>query len=305
LLSTYNGALFVDEQIESILHQSHKNFHLLIRDDGSKDETPQKLLKWQEKHPEKITLFLESNVGVIESFNKIYSHSKSPYLAFCDQDDIWHPKKLEKCLRLLQKNEQGPTLIHSDLTVVNHEKTVLDYSFWNYSYLSGEPKYATLNRLLVQNVVTGCTTLFNRPLAELAFPAPKEALMHDWWFALVAAQFGKLLAIQEPLMLYRQHANNTLGAKPFSILSAPSMQFRRVLRAARHEKKKLDQAKLFLDRYQTHLDENTIQVLTDFANIKQFPVFQRIKILFKHRFFKIGWKRNLFYLVNLLSESEL
>jgi glycosyltransferase involved in cell wall biosynthesis len=295
LLSTYNGAKFVDEQIESILSQTFKEWKLLIRDDGSKDETPQKLLQWQKKYPDKISLLLESNVGVIESFNRIYKHSTSPYIAFCDQDDVWLPNKLQKCLELL-KDELEPTLVHSDLTVVDHEMKTLGTSFWKYSFLSGKPKHATFNRLLVQNVVTGCTSLFNRKLANLAFPTPEKAIMHDWWFALVAAHFGKVLSIDEPLMLYRQHLNNTVGAKPFSVFGAPKRNFQRVLRVIRHERKKLDQAESFLKRYSEQLNKESTDLLTEYVNTKYSSRFQRLRTLIKHRLFKIGVTRNVFHL---------
>jgi glycosyltransferase involved in cell wall biosynthesis len=296
LLSTYNGAPFVDAQLESLFNQTYRNIKVLIRDDGSKDETPQKLAVWKERYPAQIELLLESNVGVIESFNRVYALSRSPYIAFCDQDDIWLPEKLETCLQLL-KDQRGPALVHSDLCVVDRQLQVIDPSFWDYSYLSGEQKYATLSRLLVQNVVTGCTTLFNRELAESAFPVPKEALMHDWWFALVAACFGKVSASKKQLILYRQHGNNTLGAQKFTLLTRPSSNLQRLLKVAKHEKRKVEQAQAFLEQYRDQLSLKKIELLEDFISLRRKGYFQRIGTIIKHGFYKIGWPRNLFYLL--------
>ena len=298
LLSTYNGAHFIDEQLASIFNQTYADFKILIRDDGSHDETPQKLHRWKEKYPDKIELLLEENVGVMKSFNRTFLMSKSPYLAFCDQDDVWLPHKLESCMQLL-KNQRGPYLVHSDLRVVDRQLQLIHPSFWDYSYLSGDEKYASLNRLLVQNVVTGCTALFNRSLAEMAFPVPPNALMHDWWFALVASCFGKVQSQSEQLILYRQHGNNTLGAQQFKLLSNPQRKFQKLLKMAKHEKKKGEQASAFLERFKGNLNLKTIELLEDFMTLRQNNFSERIKKIIKHRFYKIGWSRNFFYLTQV------
>lgn len=297
LLSTYNGARFVDAQIESLLFQSYKDIHLIIRDDGSKDETPQKLLHWKQLHPDLIELHLESNVGVIESFNKLAALSKGPYLAFCDQDDIWLPHKLESCMQLMDQTK--PCLVHSDLKVVDSNLREIHPSFWDYSYLSGDAKYATFNRLLGQNVVTGCTTLLNRELAALAFPVPKEAIMHDWWLALAASCFGKVTASQEQLIHYRQHGNNTVGAKPFSLLSNPMVNFSRLLKLSKHERHKMQQAEAFLQRYHSTLNVEKIQLIHAFMDLREKIGFSRMKTIMKYKLYKIGWQRNLFHLLKL------
>lgn len=109
----------------------------------------------------------------------------------------------------LQYGKNVPLLIFTDLTVVDNKLHTLHSSLWKY--LQIDPKNTTFNRLLVENVITGCTILMNQALAKLAFPAPNEIIMHDVWLGLVTSYFGHISYISETTVLYRQHSNNTIG----------------------------------------------------------------------------------------------
>jgi hypothetical protein len=91
------------------------------------------------------------------------------------------------------------------------------------SYQGLEIERNSFPNLVISNLVTGCTALINEPLAEKALPIPEKAIMHDWWLALVATAFGKLVYLDIPLVHYRQHGNNTIGAKEFTKVSVVSM----------------------------------------------------------------------------------
>ena len=136
----------------------------------------------------------------------------------CDQDDIWAKEKLEiqmsEMLCAEQKFPDSPVLIHSDLKVVDESKSVIAESFIKYQGL--EIKRNTFTNVVISNLVTGCTSLFNEELARIALPIPNSAIMHDWWLALTASAFGEVVFIDIPLVEYRQHENNTIGAKEFS-----------------------------------------------------------------------------------------
>jgi len=69
------------------------------------------------------------------------------------------------------------------------------------------------NRVITQNYVTGCAMLINRSLLKMSLPIPSEAIMHDWWIALIASAYGKTFQIYQPLVKYRQHGTNEVGAK--------------------------------------------------------------------------------------------
>ncbi len=235
LLSTYNGEKFLCEQLDSLLAQSYSNFLLVVRDDGSCDGSVSLLQSYVEKHPGRIHLLApdNGNKGASGSFAFLIDYVlrtksalglPSAYMMFCDQDDIWYPDKIEKQIAAMLEAErtqnttsstlQPPTLIHSDLEVVSKQNTVIAKSFISYQGLQIERN--TFPNLLISNLVTGCTALINESLAQRAVPVPVNAIMHDWWLALVATAFGHLVYLDTPLVRYRQHGNNAIGAKEFS-----------------------------------------------------------------------------------------
>ena len=140
------------------------------------------------------------------------------YMMLCDQDDIWIEEKLEiQMLEMLsaeRKSPDVPVIVHSDLKVVDESKEVIAESFVEYQGLEVERNKFT--NIVISNLVTGCTTLFNEELAQIALPIPGNAIMHDWWLALIASAFGRVIHIDMPLVEYRQHENNTIGAKEFT-----------------------------------------------------------------------------------------
>ena len=244
LLSTYNGEKFLAEQIDSLLAQSHKNFILLVRDDGSHDRTVPILESYALDHSVQIRLLSHDgkNLGASGGFaflvdyvikNKESLGLTSSYMMFCDQDDTWFPEKIEKLLAAMLAAEADsdsalPIIVHSDLEVVSEQNTVIAKSLISYQGL--EIKRNSFPNLVISNLVTGCTALINQSLALKALPIPEDAIMHDWWLALVATAFGKTVYLNIPLVHYRQHGNNAIGAKEFTKVSVVSMSlWRRTL----------------------------------------------------------------------------
>jgi glycosyltransferase involved in cell wall biosynthesis len=218
-MATYNGGRFIEEQIRSIQLQSHSDWMLYIRDDASKDDTVLKILQIECKDSRvKLVRDKLGNQGAIGNFSTLMEvalEENAEYLFFADQDDVWQPDKLTIMLGAMEElelkyGEQTPLLVHCDLSVVNETLQPIAHSFVKYSRLS--PTSAELGVLLCQNQVTGCACAINRTLLELACPVPRNALMHDWWLALLASSAGKIGFIPQPLVMYRQHAGNVLGA---------------------------------------------------------------------------------------------
>lgn len=226
LLATFNGDAFLAEQIESVLAQSITDWRILVRDDGSSDEMVAIVRRYALQYPERIFLIedQDTNLGAAGNFARLMEHSQAPYVMLCDQDDVWHPAKVERMLAAMRELEEEsaaglPLLVYSDLTVVDRDLKVEQPSFWRYMQTDPGSGNA-INRLMWHNVVTGCASICNRHLVELALPIPAEALMHDWWMALVAASLGRLQSLPEATVLYRQHDTNTLGAKDFGVISS-------------------------------------------------------------------------------------
>ena len=217
ILPTYNGVTFLRQQVASIDKQILRPLRLIVRDDGSTDGTQDLLQSLKQEYgPWLVLIPSTSNLGCIGNVNILLKHTKAPYVALSDQDDIWLPDKLSKSFSLMQRCENNspcfsPLLVHTDLALVNHSGELIHPSFLSYQRLN--PLKVALDDLSLTNVVTGCTILMNRSLIDLAMPIPKEALMHDWWIALVASKFGTILFLNNPTILYRQHSRNVLGAQ--------------------------------------------------------------------------------------------
>ena len=217
LLPTYNGIRFVSAQLESIFCQTDVQLRVLARDDGSTDGTEKVLETWAKREPERF-LHIPSGerLGAKKAFAALVAQSNADYIAFSDQDDVWMPKKLAKLFDALRTLEISypsarPILVHCDLKVANEKLEVISRSFWKHSAIN--PQGNSVEELVFENTVTGCACLFNRALANLAFPMPEQALMHDHWLALCASGLGKIGVVDETLVVYRQHSSNVVGAR--------------------------------------------------------------------------------------------
>lgn len=216
LMSTYNGEQFLEEQIESIQQQTFTDWELLIRDDGSKDQTPSIIKKFAEKDDRIVFINPNNreNIGVIQSFHSLLKHQPSDYYFFSDQDDVWLPNKLQIQLEEAKKySTYLPLLVYTDLTIVDQHLQVK-----HESMIRTQSNHAntTLLQEITENTVTGGVSMINHALADLWTGEEKyPLLMHDWYLALLATAFGKLVYIDQPGELYRQHSSNVLGARTF------------------------------------------------------------------------------------------
>ncbi len=203
LLATYNGARYLRPQIESILDQEDVSFRILVRDDGSVDETQALIEHYTRNRPDRIIRVSgPDHLGAVGNFACLLREASAPYAALSDQDDVWAPHKLRTLLGVMRDLESRygigtPLLVHSDLTVVDETLRERHSSFWRYSGF--DPRGTNFPRLLIKNTVTGCASLVNRALIELALPIPRAALVHDYWLALVAGAAGHFGIVEEPL----------------------------------------------------------------------------------------------------------
>lgn len=223
LMATYNGEKYICQQIDSILSQTCKDWELYIHDDGSTDNTIAAVESYVEKYPDKIHLIDgKSTGGAKYNFFYMFGQVEAPYYMTCDQDDVWLEKKIEltydKMLAIEDKADI-PCLVYTELRVVDSELNTIADTMSEYQSLDCHKH--TINQFILQNSVTGCTMMVNRALRDkmLHITNIDNTIMHDWWAALVAAQFGKTAFIDEPTILYRQHGDNSLGALGINKLS--------------------------------------------------------------------------------------
>lgn len=277
LLATYNGALFLPDQLRSIEEQTYGNIELIARDDCSEDNSKELLIKAKAK-----ILPSEKRAGCVENFSRLLTSSTAPYLFFADQDDVWKSNKVSLCIEKMIEEEMRhpsntPLLLHTDLEVVDASLHTIAPSFWAYSGI--DPiRASSFSRLLVQNTVTGCAMMINRPLADLVGGIPRHAKMHDWWIALVAAAFGKIVSVPIPTLLYRQHASNSLGAKKSGLKGlAEQLKDKRMwekLATGIEQRKK--QAEAFFSLYETKLDDHKKKALDTVIQAKGRNQLQNI-----------------------------
>jgi len=217
LLSTYNGAAFLDDLMQSLYGQTDMNWELLIRDDGSTDNTLKFLKGYSEKDKDRIFIIEndQKRVGPKGSFELLLQKSEADYFMFCDQDDYWLPDKIKNTLAKMKDLEQRypdvPAMVFSDLTVVDKMLREVHPSFWEFIKVDPNNVF-NIYRLLINNPVVGCTVMINKRVKSLVLPFPEQAVMHDWWIALNVAREGVAGYLAKPTILYRIHEKNLIGA---------------------------------------------------------------------------------------------
>lgn len=206
LLSTYNGQLYLEEQIVSVLEQADINVCLLVRDDGSTDSTAEHLMRFQNDNRMKV-ISGGGNLGAAGSFLRLLECAPSDcaYFAFCDQDDVWHKDKLTRAVHALAPfTESIPAMYCSRLEIVDSHLQPLG--------LSRVPTRIGFGNAIVENVAAGCTMVLNEKARSLILSAlPRQCYMHDWWIYLVISCFGKIIYDSTPTICYRQHEKNAVG----------------------------------------------------------------------------------------------
>ncbi|MFC5649809.1 glycosyltransferase family 2 protein [Paenibacillus solisilvae] len=298
LLSTYNGAAHLKEQLESILAQTYTKWKLWVRDDGSTDGSVTLVKEYLSRFPEKINLLRSNgNLGASQSFGLLLNTIEAQYIMFCDQDDIWLPKKIEQTLAIMHEAEKEtpncPILVHTDLQIVNQTMGIISESMWAYQKLN--PNAVLLNEFLIQNHATGCTMMLNANLKNLAIPINPKAIMHDWWIALVAAAFGEIRVVNEPTIKYRQHGNNEVGAKAYKLNYFASRLFK-LQDSIASNKRIITQAHAFLNQFEERLGDEERRTLKKLSELLTSNKMIRVWTIVRYRLYKYGWMRNIAYI---------
>lgn len=214
LLATYQGGAYLEAQIESLLQQSYPHVSIFARDDGSYDETNsilqayanQKQLRW----------VAGENIGVLRSFDVLLREAdEAGYYAYCDQDDVWLPDKLNRAVdRINHRPQEIPILYFTQTELVDVDLKPL------YITQPQIQRPVGFGHALVQNVVTGCTLVMNHAARELIIsvePNWEHVRMHDWWAYQVIAAHGEIIYDAYPSVKYRQHGKNQVGIKNLSL----------------------------------------------------------------------------------------
>ena len=216
VLATYSPNLgYLRQQLDSIRAQTWSQWVCHIVDDASPPAIQRAIAAMAQTDPRFVCHFHTDNRNVYHNFERglryVETDPTLTTLAFADQDDIWQAHKLETLLRTL--HSEGALLVHSDLELIDARDRSLHPSVWAFE--GRYPERLTTELLLLRNTVTGCTMLFRRSLLSAILPFPPQSVVrwhHDHWVALAAAQSGTIAHVRLPLVQYRQHAANIVGA---------------------------------------------------------------------------------------------
>jgi glycosyltransferase involved in cell wall biosynthesis len=227
-LCTHNGAAYVATQVESILDQSRAVDEIVLSDDASSDDTVSIVRQTVESRAvlgaSPITLRILTNrvaLGVVRNFECAVRAASGDFIALCDQDDVWHPDRIEKIMGVFAAD---PTvdLVFSDAGLVDGAGLPLPHSLFEALSMTGRERTQlsagdAFDALLGRNLVTGATVVLRRSLLENALPFAPNWL-HDEWLAALASATGGIRMVDAELIDYRQHGDNEIGARRLSFV---------------------------------------------------------------------------------------
>lgn len=225
LLAACEGERYLGEMLASLQRQSYSNFICYIHDDGSKDATREVIRHFCEQDPQHFReLHGPVQGGAKENFLWMLGQVEAQIYMFADQDDVWLPQKMEKSLAALlgkktlrdcaEENEIKKLCVFTDMYVTDEALHITAQSF--IRHIGRDPFRTRIEQVVIDNPAAGCTMMFTRQLRDMALQLqnPRKIEMHDVWLLALAAASGRecVTVIDEPLVYYRQHANNEKGA---------------------------------------------------------------------------------------------
>lgn len=259
LLATYNGERYITEQVYSIYNQTQKPEKLIIQDDNSTDSTVKIIAELQETLPNWIELHVNTRrLGVAKNFSRLLERANARYIVIADQDDIWKEDKIERELEAMKQQEKisskAPVLVHTDLELMNKDSKSSRKLLSEFTRIKGETDDKLV--LALYNNCTGCTIMLNNQALRISLPIPDGIVMHDWWLCQTICKYGSKKYLKNATVRYRQHEQNTVGAKKKERIWLA----KEIVRFSIKDKKsritrKIDQIKLFRIKYGEYPEE--------------------------------------------------
>ena len=281
LLTTYNGSLYLKNQILSLQQQTEVNWKLIIRDDGSTDDTIDIINKFI-LEDKRITLIHDNlgNLGPGKSFLELTKYSDGDYVIFCDQDDIWLEKKIEflysEAKDKFKKN--SPCLIYCDGYAYCNDSGVI-----KYNSISIKKANSLGNFIFHNGGYQGCSCFFNKELCLLLKEYDADCIyMHDDIVSLLAHVYGDVFYLNKPLMLYRQHSENVTGnmTQGFKSLLDNIINKKTPLISQKHYNEK----KAFYEKNKTKLTKEQLDIFEIYLNFPNKNTLERLFIVLKYKF---------------------
>lgn len=212
-MAAYNGELYIEKQLQSILSQIGSDDKIVIVDDCSIDRTLEII---NQINDSRITVISnEINVGVIKSFEKSIAHASGDIIFLSDQDDIWMAGKVAEIVNIF-RSDKDVTIVATDAMFIDEQDKVIGESFFKKT---GRFRSGWL-QTLIKNRYLGCTLAFRKEMAEYILPFPDNIPIHDTWIGMVNDIYGKSHYIDKPLIQYRRHSSNVTSMKGSTIWTA-------------------------------------------------------------------------------------
>jgi glycosyltransferase involved in cell wall biosynthesis len=215
-MCTYNGAQFLQQQLDSLVRQTLPPSELVICDDLSTDKTIEIVRQFSATAPFPVKFFQnKKNLGSTANFSRAISLCDGDLIALCDQDDVWHA---EKIARQVQAFEQNPEIggVFCDGELIDSASAPLNLSLWDSMDFTPARQQKVKNGnagtvIIRRNFVTGATLMFKMKLRSQFLPIPPE-WVHDGWIAWMILLHSRLHLLPNRLISYRIHANQQIGA---------------------------------------------------------------------------------------------
>lgn len=271
LMCTYNGAQFIEQQLDSIASQNHENWSLHIADDNSDDQTLGYIERFIAQNPTKpVRIYSGPQTGFCDNFMTLIQNKdiEADYFAISDQDDIWLAQKLSHALEKLK--ETGAAL-YGGRTILIDEAG---------KRIGSSPLFArppSLRNSLVQSYAGGNTMLVTKAGIEHIRRAPKvEVISHDWWLYLLLTASGfQAYYDAEPMTLYRQHRDNKVGSN-----IGIRAKYGRMKRLLRSEFKGWNELHVSaLNACKSILSDEGLKLSQDFDELRELRGFAALKKL--------------------------
>ena len=309
IMAVYNGQEYIREQLESLKDQTYTEWRLVIRDDRSSDKTAEIVKKFSDEVEQEVIFKVNEKPSgsAKNNFALLINDAKeSDYVMFCDQDDIWKKDKIEITFNKMKQAEERygrdfPLLVHGDVEVIDENGNINADSMFEMSHINADSK---LPQILIQNHVTGCTMMCNKKLiAGISEYASSEyIIMHDYLAALYASVFGKIEVIKKPLLSYRQHSGNSVGAKNNN---NPVYLLKRLANGRKSYKEAMEtsrnKVKFFVEIYREELAAEKYceeyELMSGYASLGSRAKLYRIMFYKKNHIWKNGTIRKIMQVI--------
>lgn len=298
LLATRDGEKYIGEMLDSLLAQTFQDFVCYIHDDGSSDGTLQVVSRYLEKYPEKFQLLEGPFQGEAKkNFLWMLGRVDASLYMFADQDDVWLPEKIEKTLGVFCSLPGKYRCVFTDMYVTDEKLRITSDSM--IRLIGRDPKRTRYGQIMIDNPAAGCTMLFDRALRDKALQLknPEHIEMHDQWVLVLGALFGTVAAVDEPLVYYRQHGDNAMGAEEEQAVQKASRNVKEISEGEIREEKAgfIQKARMLAAEILSvdGIPEEERKVLQNFVELEQHGKLYRILFYARHHFDRKGLLRTL------------